>query len=266
MSVTQDFRYLQHTFGLNQVAEMAQAIHDDGFALIPNVLSSELVAQAREKIDGLKPFGFDSEGINDHYKCVFNRDPFWLQFIDWPGVIDLAEATMGSECHIIGQTAWRSHPGHNGWSPHTDRVFVEVPEDMAEDPRFKLPIYLCTAHFYLSDIDEELCPTYVIPGSHKSGQALTWGKDKDPEYKGRKLEPVLCKAGDVLFFRSEIWHTGSENKSDRIRHLLQVHYSHRFIAQQFSPFMSWQFNPEVLAAANPRQLRLMGDHKRAAYD
>ena len=174
---------------------------------------------------------------------------------------------MGPECHIIGQTAWRSHPGHNGWAPHTDRVLVEMPEDMALDPRFRLPITLCTAHFYLDDLTLDLAPTWVIPGSHKSGRSLGWGVDKDPEWRGRKLEPVLCKAGDVLFFRSEIWHTGSENKTaDQTRYLLQVHYSHRFIAQQFSPYITWQFNPEVLAAANPRQLRLLGKHKQGPYD
>ena len=70
----------------------------------------------------------------------------------------------------------------------------------------------------------------------------------------------------MLFFRSEIWHTGSLNSSDRTRYLLQVHYSHRYIAQQFSPYIKWQFNPEVLAACNERQLRLLGNHRQGAYD
>ena len=260
-----EFAYHLPTFAPSDVAGMTTALHEDGFALIPNVLSRDEVAQMRGKIDTLTPFGFDSQGRTDHYKCVFNRDPYWLSFLDRPGVIDLAESTMGAECHIIGQTAWRSHPGHNGWGPHTDRVFVTMPEDMALDPRFQLPIYLCTAHFYLDDLTLDLAPTWVIPGSHKSGRAL--GGDKNPTWQGRELEPVLCKAGDVLFFRSEIWHTGSENKTaDQTRYLLQVHYSHRFIAQQFSPYITWQYNPEVLAAANPRQLRLLGNHKQGAYD
>ncbi len=261
------FAYRQKTSAQDDVAGMTQALHGDGFALVPNVLTPGECAAARARIDALQPFGFDSLGATDHFKCVFNRDPYWLSFLDRPGLIDLAEATMGSECHIIGQTAWRSHPGHDGWAPHTDRVFVEMPEDMATDPRFTLPVYLCTAHFYLNDITEELCPTYVIPGSHKSGRALSWGRESRPTWHGRELEPVVCKAGDVLFFRSEIWHTGSKNQTaDQTRYLLQVHYSHRFIAQQFSPYMTWQFNPDVLAAANPRQLRLLGNHRQGAYD
>ena len=265
MSTGTEFAYRQRTFRIDEVDAMAEAIHEDGFALVPNVLSPDLVQAAKAKIDLLEPFGFDSRGKTDHYKCVFNRDAFWLQFLDMPGVVDLAEATMGSECHIIGQTAWRSHPGHDGWSPHTDRVFIELPEEVA--PKVKLPVYLCTAHYYLSDITEELCPTYVIPGSHKSGRSLDWGKDPDPKWQGKSLEPVICKAGDVLFFRSEIWHTGSLNATaDQTRYLLQVHYSHRFIAQQFSPYITWKFNQDILDVANPQQLRLLGNHRQGAYD
>ena len=259
-----EFAYRQPTYTPGDTEAMTKALHEDGFALIPSVLNAGLVEQARDAIDALKPFGFDGQGATDHYKCVFNRNPFWLQFLDWPGIIDLAEATMGEQCHIIGQTAWRSHPGHQGWGPHTDRLFVTMPEDMAQDPRFTLPIYLCTAHFYLSDITEELCPTHVIPGSHKAGRGPGRGEET---WHGKPLEPVLCKAGDVLFFRSEIWHTGSLNSSkDTTRYLLQNHYSHRYIAQQFSPFITWQFNQEVLDAANPRQLRLLGNHSKGAYD
>jgi hypothetical protein len=38
------------------------------------------------------------------------------------------------------------------------------------------------------------------------------------------------------------------------------------MAQHFAPFLAWRFNPDVLAACNPRQLRLLGDHQRGAYD
>lgn len=260
------FDYKQKTFAQDDVAGMTEALHEDGFALVPGVLSPDEVQKTRDAIDRLTPFAWDSKGNTDHFKCVFNRDQWFLDLIDREPAISLAEATMGSECHIIGQSAWRSYPGHNGWSPHTDRTFVDVPEDILMEGRVKLPIYLCTAHYYLDDLTLDLAPTWVIPGSHKSGRALSWGKDQDPEWNGKKLEPVLCKAGDLLFFRSEVWHTGSKNTSDKTRYLLQVHYSHRFISQQFSPYMQWQFAPHILLNANPRQRRLLGDHKRGAYD
>ena len=256
-----DFQYQQPTYSLDQTEAMTKAIHDDGFALIPNVLSTEEIAEIREAIDRLKPFGFDHSKVNEHYKCVFNREKAFLDLIDRPGVIELAESTMGEQCHIIGETAWKSHPGHNGWGNHTDQIFITLPEEYASDPRVVLPVYICTAHYYLSDIPLELCPTWVIPGSHKSGRSPQKGEET---WNGKPLEPVLCKAGDVLFFRSEVWHTGSLNKSDDIRYLVQVHYANRTVAQRFSPF-PFSFNQQLLAGANERQLRLLGKHPEMAY-
>jgi len=68
-------------------------------------------------------------------------------------------------------------------------------------------------------------------------------------------------------FRSDVWHAGSDNRTrDGIRYLLQVHYGRREMAQHFSPFVEWRFNPAVIAATNARQRRLLGDHAPGPYD
>jgi ectoine hydroxylase-related dioxygenase (phytanoyl-CoA dioxygenase family) len=86
-------------------------------------------------------------------------------------------------------------------------------------------------------------------------------------WNGRIPHPVLCNAGDVLYFRSDLWHSGSDNEtSDRCRYLLQVHYGRREMAHHFAPHLEWQFNPEVIKQCTPRQLRLLGDHPQGAYD
>ncbi len=251
------------TYDREDVDGMLEAMHVDGFVLIPGILLPIEMKIARDRIDRMAPIGWDFEGATDHYKNVFNRDPFWLSFLDRRGVIDLAERVLGSNCHIIGETAWRSHPGHHGVGLHLDYLPMEWPA-AGVPSEIRVPMFLCTAHFYLSPQTEELCPTHVIPGSHKAGRKparseKTWGD--------RLLQPVLCNAGDVLFFRSDLWHSGSENQtSDQVRYLLQVHYGRREMAQHFAPFLEWQFNPEVLAACNSRQRRLLGDHPEGAYD
>ena len=194
------FEYRQRTLALEDLEGQTKALHEDGFALIPGVLSAKEVQAIREAIDRLRPFGFDHVKETEHYKCVFNRERIFLDMIDRPGIVDLAESIMGDQCHIIGESAWRSHPSHNGWSPHTDHTLVTVPEEVASDPK-AFPIYLCTAHYYLDDIvDEQLCPTYVIPGSHKSGHALSWGKDFNPTWHGKELEPRSGESGRCAVF------------------------------------------------------------------
>ena len=241
------------------------ALHHQGFALLPAMLDAEQISSARAAIDDLQPIHWDYQGlVDDHYKCVFNRDPFWLAYLDLPGVIELAEAALGEDCHIIGQTAWRSHPGFVGAELHVDHLVMELPESLLADPAFTLPMQICTAMLYLDDIDADLCPTWVIPGSHRSGRKPRPGEE---HWHGRVAEPVLCQAGDVLMLRSELWHAGSRNRTaDRSRYLLQVHYGRRMVAQKFSPYLRFRFNPAVLAAATPRQRRLLGEHEPAEYD
>ena len=164
------------TVDQHDAAGIAHALEEDGFALIPGVLNAEEVAEARRRIDELTHFGFDRASEDgrgrDHWKCIFNRHPYWLRFIDQPGIIDGIEQVLGSNCHITGHTAWRTFPGDGAERPglHVDQLLFPVPEELAASGRVRIPCYLATLHFYLSDISEDLCPTWIVPGSHKSGR------------------------------------------------------------------------------------------------
>jgi hypothetical protein len=260
--------YLQPTHDRFDTDGQLQALNAEGFVLIPGVLTEEEVIATREAIDELKPIHFDLTGQVDHYKCIFNRSPFWLPYLDRPGIIDLAERALGQDCHITGMTAWRSHPGSRGLTMHSDRVFFPVDEHLILSGQVVVPMLILTVFYYLSDITRDLCPTYIVRGTHKAGiDVLKVPKEKRDSWHGIPAEPVLCRAGDVLIMRSELWHSGASNQTaDQVRYLLQVHYGNRFIAQRFTPYLSFRFDPEVLAAANPRQLRLLGGHVKGNYD
>ncbi|MEX5341545.1 phytanoyl-CoA dioxygenase family protein [Pseudomonas sp. I2] len=241
-----------------------QALHDRGYVLLPRVLEPLQIALLRCAIDDLQPIHWDYQGLLEHYKCVFNRDPLWLPFLDLPPVIALAEAALGQDCHVIGQTAWRSHPGYPGMGLHLDHLPMALPDWVRARQDFSLPMQILTAHLYLCDIDEAIGPTWIVPGSHRAGRPPQAGEDS---WQGQGARPVLCQAGDALVFRSDVWHSGGANSSaGQVRDMLQVHYGRRMVAQKFSPYLAWQFNPEVLAAATPRQRRLLGEHEEAEYD
>ncbi|MEN5302327.1 phytanoyl-CoA dioxygenase family protein [Pseudomonas sp. TWI628] len=241
-----------------------QALEEQGYVLLRGVLDGVRVALLRCAIDDLQPLHWDYQGLLEHYKCVFNRDPLWLPFLDLPPLIELAEAALGADCHVIGQTVWRSHPGYPGMDLHLDHLPMTLPAWLVARGDFCQPMQILTAQLYLSDIDLDLGPTWVVPGSHRAARSPQPGEQ---QWQGCEARPVLCQAGDALVFRSDIWHSGGANCSNtRERDMLQVHYGRRMVAQKFSPYLSWQFNPQVLEQATPRQRRLLGEHEEAEYD
>lgn len=234
-----------------------------GYLLLKSALGPEEIAWARAGIDRLQPQHWDYTGLVDHFKCVFNREPGWLPYLDRPGVIELMDSLLGEDCHVVGQTAWRCHPGFIGSQIHVDYLPFPVDETLLTGGQVTVPAQIVTVHFFLDDIDADLAPTQVVAGSHRAGRAP---RADESSWQGSPLTPILCRAGDALLFRSDLWHGGSRNRSERSRYLLQVHYGRRMVAQKFSPYVDWQFNPAVIAAATARQRRLLGDHAPAEYD
>jgi len=257
-----------------------EALEKEGYVYFPSVLSGGEIEELRARIDSLDPVeaNFDSYSTPDelvygnfqgggfflkHIKSAFNRDPIFLKYLDRSPLIDLAEAVHGEECHIIGMTAWITGQGRPDQSLHADWVPVPLPEDVLADPRVRIPIFATTAMFYLDDVYEELGPTKMVRGSHKSGRQ----PKGDAQWQGNEAQSVLCKAGDVVLFRSELWHRGSAGRSIQNRYLLQVFYANRMVTQKFPPYPhGFRLDESLLARATPRQRRLLGDHKKGAYD
>ena len=246
------------------------SMEQDGYTYFPGALSAAEVAELRKAMDRLTPLdeSYDrmtsSTGVflNKHINNAFNRDPIFLRYLDISGVIELAEAVVGDDCHVIAMTAWITGPGRPDQELHCDWLPVELPEEVLADPRVRVPVFITTAHVYLDDMYEELGPTKFAPGSHKSGRR----PNGETMWKGAGEQSVLCGAGDVVMFRSEVWHRGSANTSDQPRYLLQVTYAQRWISQRFPPYLNrLQFDPDILSKATPRQLRLLGDHVSGAY-
>ena len=144
-----------------------RAMESDGYAFLPAVIDAVAVAELRAGMDELTSIAesFDRDRtpedggfLNKSINNVFNRHPLFLQYLDQPGVIELAEAVHGSDCHVIGMTAWLTGPGRPDQRLHTDWLPLALPEDLLADPRVKVPIFITTAHFYLDDITDALGP------------------------------------------------------------------------------------------------------------
>ena len=258
-----------------------KAMDRDGFVYFPQLIKQDEVEQLRSHMEALEgmPESFDQDStqdlntgrygsnspfLNKHINNCFNRDPFFLKYLDYPEIIDVWEAIHGSDCHVIAMTSWITGPGRPDQDLHADWQPYSLPEEYMQDPRVQMPNYISTFHVYLDDLYEELGPTKVIPGSHKAGRKPKKGEDN---WKGQTAKSVMVKSGDATIHRAEIWHRGSANKSNKNRYLLQTACAQRMITQKFPPYLSrFRFNKDILAQATPRQLKMLGDHERGNFD
>ena len=252
--------------------EQVEALDRDGYVYLPSVLGQDEISVLRESMDRLEARQdyFDRNQLPEENgflnKCInntFNRELLFLHFVDRPGIIEIEEAVHGPDCHVIGMTAWLTGPGRPEQGLHVDWKPIALPEDIMADSRVEIPIFITTVHYYLDDLNEELGPTQFVPGSHRAGRT----PDGATQWQGVAPHSILCNAGDVVIFRSEVWHRGTANRSKKTRYLLQVHYAKRMITQKFPPYLNrFQFDPDILVHASPRQRRLLGDHVQSNYD
>lgn len=248
-------------------AGLAARFLRDGFVMLPGALSAE---EARRLRDGVAeahrapcPTG---NPTRFHRHQMFRRGPEFEAMLDREPAVDVVEAVLGGDCHVIANNTVYTGPnsGIDRW--HVDEtVLFPVPEGVRLDPRIEMPCHIVTAQYYLDDVPLELGPTQVVPGSQRSGR-LPPSTEEELVWDGRGYETLVARAGDCLLLNGQTWHRGATNlTTDRHRHVLQVTYGRRFIAQRFYPFVNHVIPQEILDRATPRRLRLLGMHEHGPY-
>lgn len=253
-----------------------EQFHRDGYLVIPEALPPAQVERLREGVE--RAFAehcpeADLYGITMQRiwrPKMFERGPEFEEVIDNPRMIDFVEAILGADCHLIANSALRTGPGDGIANWHADEtVRFPRPADVPLDPRIPMPCFVLNFNYYLCDVDEELGPTQLVPGSQRSGRQPE-PADRDasgnPVYEGRGPVSATGAAGTAVLWHDQVWHRGAPNRSrDRVRWVQQAPYGRRFIAQRFYPFINYRMPPEVIERANPRRRRLLGVHGPGAY-
>ncbi len=257
-----------------QLNRLLEQFHRDGFLVLPGILSKEEVSRLRAGVERYfeEPCPeADLYGMPRMWRPkMFERGPEFEALIDHPAVIDLVEAILGADCHLIAMSALRTEPGAgiSGW--HADET-VRFPRsvDVPLDPRIPMPCFVVNLNYYLCDVDENLGPTQFVSGSHRSGRQPRpedYDAQGNPHYEGKRVFSAVGPAGTAVLWHDQTWHRGAINNSgDRIRWVQQAPYGRRFIAQRFYPFINYRLPEAILERANPRRKRLLGVHGIGAY-
>jgi hypothetical protein len=267
------------------VPGMAAQFMRDGFLHVPNALTPEQRDHCLKIMEWSveHPSKFTNDGvptdesISIHIKNTWNTEnrdgegeefaQTVLNMMTHAPVCDVAEAVLGDDMHLHGTSCWTTRPGRPTQQLHVDYVPIDWGDDGADllgSGTVEMPFMVLTAHYYLDDLYEELGPTKFIAGSHLSGRGPKPGEET---WNGKPAQALLVKGGDCVLFVSTVWHFGSANTSQDTRHMMQFHYSNRWIHRHFQPYLDslgddsgFRYRPEILAKATPRQRRLLNEH------
>ncbi|MCB1692456.1 MAG: phytanoyl-CoA dioxygenase family protein [Pseudomonadales bacterium] len=256
----------------------------DGCTIIRGALGPDEVEALRQDINRVfdeysrddRTGGKRPEAEDDMFRYeMFNRSEVCQRAIAHPRILEVIEPLLGEDCHVIANTAWRNTPKPNdpaqAWhvdaGPHVPLPDgVEWPEDIPH------PVFAIGAHIFLKDCTEGDGPTGVLPGSHLSGRFPPVDElmNENLTYKGRGAVKLICNAGDVGLFVSDVWHRRlPTGPNDQGRFFLQVHYGRRDIAQRVRTTAQVnQVSADAISRAgeNKRARTIIGLHSPYFYD
>ncbi len=200
-------------------AEQICSIELEGFVVIPDLLSADVISALHEEFAPLPLEATDYSPAKRGCSDIWMKDcPVATDLIAHPPVTEFLTELFGDEliCTSIGMGT--SDPGHPGIAIHTDSqpYGSKIFGVQASSPILGRVLY------YLDDLTPDCSPLKVIPRSH-----LSMHRDGSPY--GRLLSHpdevmVTCKAGTAAIINQKVFHGNYPNHSDRPRRMLAIAY------------------------------------------
>src|ERR1051325_4037495 len=158
------------------------SFENDGFLLVPEVLSAEELNSWRKKVE--QHLGRSAETEHGQ-RNLFRVDPLFVKFAQHPGILSALVDFLGSNIRGIKATYFDKTPGKNwkvAW--HQDLMISVLEKQEAQgfgpwsvkdgvhyvSPTVEILESMIAVRIHLDDCPEENGALKVIPGSHRRGK------------------------------------------------------------------------------------------------
>jgi ectoine hydroxylase-related dioxygenase (phytanoyl-CoA dioxygenase family) len=251
-----------------------QHLLQHGYAIVPNFLTGEEVAAARQNMLRYFPTAEELAATPERYGSIL-EDPEHLQVefpfagdvlndvSTHPQIVSSVERLLGTRDVMLSQAAiWAKYAGTGDFEQglHLDYQgnTLVVPRDDGAYRQVNMILYY-------GDVELDMGPTYVV-SQEKTRHLPMWPthrtRKKDPQlYKDER--PVLAQAGTLFIFSMRTWHRASAITAE-----FGVRFSHHFVwraaEHAFAGYHLWSRmgeNPELqrfIERATPRQREVLG--------
>ncbi|MDT5106836.1 MAG: hypothetical protein QOI25_4349 [Mycobacterium sp.] len=230
-------------------AEVAAAIRANGFVIVDNLVSNELMDRVAEELEehiDLTPTGKDDfiGRMTRRTGSLIPRSPASRELITHPLVLDttadmLSKATV-YQLHLTQVISVL--PGETDQPLHRDELawdFFPFPLDYDVQ---------CNTMWAMTDFTVENGATRLVPGSQ-----LTEGKQTYPDEAVVRAE---MERGSVFFYSGKVYHGAAANNSDEVRQGINITYCVGWVRQEENQYLSTPI--EVARTLDDDLLKLMG--------
>ncbi len=196
------------------VERCMEEIERDGYVIIENLISPELVAEIKE--DLIPRFSYDSgrnnfEGFKtQRLYAFFEKSLICNPLVEHPLILGCLDRVFEPNYLLSQLQAINILPGEEQQPLHHDDLFYRVPR-----PR---PALGAATIWAIDEFTQQNGATVVIPGSH------LWDDRQPTEDDRKNLEPVVMPAGSVVLFLGTLWHAGGANRTDAARLCVSAQY------------------------------------------
>ena len=225
------------------MTDAMQTFREQGYVILPDVLSSEQIEQVRGELSPhFGPFGrnpFEGETTQRAY-ALLAKAPSIATLVEHPSTLGLIDQTLDPTYLLWGAIAIKLHPGETvqGW--HND-------DEAGAPPRPRAAQGVSTM-WALDDFTDTNGATELIPGSH------LWGPHEVPKGDDPRMRRATMKAGSVLVWSGTLIHRGGNNRSQQTRLGITLQYSQPWLRQVENMVLAV---PPQKAARYSRRVRQM---------
>jgi ectoine hydroxylase-related dioxygenase (phytanoyl-CoA dioxygenase family) len=255
------------------------ALREDGYVLVRNLLAADEVAACEQEIQHYFPTCEQLLAEPDRYakvpKAAFfpYNGPTLNQVSTHPALIDLVEQVVGTDDIRMGDSVLQAKYGKLAGGGRDQSLHNDAWEGSSLVYPLESGLFQRVfAIVYLTDVTEDLAPTYVVPRSvskdlplvTKAGLASYSHDDYPWLYEAER--PLLAPAGSALITTGRTIHRGSAMRADRGHRFALFTNYHAAAAtwQRSRTFVSLPGAPEAPAArrfmadSTPKQRQLLG--------
>ena len=190
-------------------------IENDGYTIIENAMSADLMARIREELgpfcQGKYPGRNNFEGTRtERVYALLAKAPSVAEIIEHPATLALIDQLLPKNFLLSAALSILVHPGETPQPFHYDDGITGLP---VYKPR---PRFGVSTIWAFDDFTENNGATEVIPGSHR------WSEDRQP--REAEAIKVLMPAGSVIVFDGALIHRGGANTSNADRLAITPQY------------------------------------------